>query len=309
MRLSIASVTVAFNAAAVLPRQMDALLWQTRPLQEIVVVDNGSTDGTGEMLAERYSQVKVLPIQQNGSPGLAMSTGMAYAALEKRHDWVWIFDADSIPEPDTLNRLLAGVATAGGENGNERIGMASPLLFHRETGEYYPPLYWRDGYVTPDANSLQEPILFVDLVLGSGLLMRRELVETIGLLHAGMVMYFQDFEYCLRARAHGFEIAVVTGSKLAHEVGHPREIRLPGFPRLWPIHAPWQEYYMARNLVYAAWHLYSNRKTKVFAVRHLARHAVGAALFSPKKLACLVKMAQGFSDGRHGRLGARFQLR
>lgn len=50
MNLSVASVTVAYNGASVLPRQMDVLLRQTRPLQEIVVADNGSTDGTGAML-------------------------------------------------------------------------------------------------------------------------------------------------------------------------------------------------------------------------------------------------------------------
>jgi len=69
MNLSIASVTIAYNAASVLPRQLDALLRQTRPLQEIVVVDNGSTDGTSRMLAERYPQVTVLRMAENlGQP-------------------------------------------------------------------------------------------------------------------------------------------------------------------------------------------------------------------------------------------------
>jgi len=51
--LSIASVTLAYNAARILPRQMDALLRQSRPIDEIIVVDSGSTDGTGDLLAER----------------------------------------------------------------------------------------------------------------------------------------------------------------------------------------------------------------------------------------------------------------
>lgn len=303
---SVASVTVAFNAATILPRQMDVLLAQSHPPEEILVVDNGSTDGTAKMLAERYPQVKVLQIQKNGPPGSAMSMGMAYAALEKRHDWVWIFDADSIPEPKMLQHLLDGAASANGASG--RIGMVSPLLVHKETGEYYPPLYWRDGYVKPDRSSLREPILFVDLVLGSGLLIRREVVETIGLLHDEMVMYFQDFEYCLRARAHGYKIAVVTGSQLTHEVGRPHEVRLPGFPKLWSAHAPWQEYYMSRNLAYAAWHLYPNSRVKRFFLRHQSKHAVGVLLFSRKKMACLARMVQGIWDGCVGRLGMRVPL-
>src|SRR3974377_445915 len=60
MSLSVASVTVAYNAAKVLPRQIDALRRQTRALQEIIVVDNASSDGTDAMLAERYPQVTLL---------------------------------------------------------------------------------------------------------------------------------------------------------------------------------------------------------------------------------------------------------
>lgn len=66
---AVASVTVAHNAARVLPRQMEALLRQTRSLQEIIVVDNASTDGTSELLAERYPQVTVLRIPENLGAG------------------------------------------------------------------------------------------------------------------------------------------------------------------------------------------------------------------------------------------------
>jgi len=49
---SVGSVTLAYNAVHVLPGQIDALLQQTHSLQEIIVVDNASTDGTGAMLAK-----------------------------------------------------------------------------------------------------------------------------------------------------------------------------------------------------------------------------------------------------------------
>lgn len=306
MSISVATITVAYNEADVLPRQIEALLQQTRPVQEIVIVDNGSTDNTRQILAERFPQVKVLRIPDNpGGVGGAEALGMAYAALEKKHDWIWTFDADSIPEADTLDRLLEGIGR--NDLGSEKVAIAAPLLVHRDTGECYPPLFWRDGWKKPSTESLRKPLVFVDLLLGSGRLVRRDVIEAIGLPRVDMHMYFQDFEYCLRARAHGYRIAVATNSRLNHEVGHAREVRFVGLRRLWSLHAPWQEYYMSRNLVYAIWHLYSSPKAKAFCVRHLVRHALGIVFFSSDKYLCLKRMVQGFSDGRAARLGVRFR--
>src|SRR5207245_1661508 len=95
--VSVASVTVSYNAARELPCQIEVLLRQTRPLQEIVVVDNASTDGTRAMLAERYPQITVLPMNENIGMAGAWAAGLSYAALQKGHDWVWTFDDDSVP--------------------------------------------------------------------------------------------------------------------------------------------------------------------------------------------------------------------
>jgi len=302
---SVASVTMAFNSERVLARQMEALLRQTTPLQEIIVVDDASTDGTVEMLARRFPQVTVLRMSSNVGVGGALEAGVKYAALSQRHDWVWTFDDDSVPEDNALQTLLKGTGSLG--EGAPKIGMIAPLPFHAETGVCYPPLLWRDGYVKPSTELLQRPMWFADLVFSSGCMVRREVVEEVGLPRADFFMDFIDFEYCLRTRARGYQIAVVNQCKLAHEVGNARSVNLPGFSALWPDHAPWREYYICRNITYAAWSLYPSRKAKQFVVRHLVRHAGGALLFGSNKLACVKKMAQGFWDGRRGRLGIRFR--
>ena len=301
MSPSIASVTMAYNSEGVLPRQMEALLRQTTPLKEIVVVDNASTDGTAEMLARRFPQVTVLRMSSNVGAGGALEAGVGYATLTKRHDWVWTFDDDSVPDDDALQTMLNATGSA------PKIGMLAPLPVHVETGVCYPPLLWRDGFVKPSAELLQRPVWFADLVFVSGCMVRREVVEEIGLPRADFFMDFIDFEYCLRTRARGYQIAVINKCRLAHEVGNARSVRLPGFSALWPDHAPWREYYISRNMTYAVWSLYPSFKTKQFVVRHLVRHAGGALLFGSNKLACVKKMAQGFSDGRRGRLGIRFR--
>jgi GT2 family glycosyltransferase len=314
---SIASVTSAYNAAHVLPRQMDALLHQSRALQEIIVVDNASSDGTLALLAERYPQVTVLRMAENVGAAGAWSAGLEYAALNKKHDWVWAFDDDSVPEHSALEELLA--ATESSRHGDGQIGqmdqigqmgeigMISALPVHPETGVCYPPLLWREGFVKPSAEQLRQPVFFADLAFTSGSMVRREMVESIGLPRSDFFMDFFDFEYCLRARSRGYRIAVVTAVRLAHEVGSARPVRLPGFSSVWPNHAAWREYYISRNMAYAVWWLYPSSRAKRFTIRHLARHAGGVLFFGSDKLASLRKMAQGFWDGRQARLGIRFR--
>lgn len=301
---SIATLTVAYNAAGVLPKQIEALLRQTSPVAEIIVVDNASTDGTSELLAARYPQVTVLSMLENSGASGALAFGLAYAALEKRHDWVWMFDDDSMPKEDSLETLLNGLGSL--EKLEHEIGIVAPLCIHERTGSCYTPLFWRDGYVRPGPHVLRQSIWFADLVINAGTLVNRRVVENIGLPRADFFMDFFDFEYCLRARSHGYRIAVVTESKLFHEIGCTREVRLPGYVNRWTDHAPWREYYITRNMTYVGWWLYSNIRTKRFVLRHLFRHAGGILLFGTNKLACLQKMLQGFWDGCRGSLGIRF---
>lgn len=305
MNPSIASVTVAYNGANILPRHIEALLGQVHPLQEVIVVDNASSDGTSALIAKRYPQVTLLRLPENLGVGGGLAAGLAYAALEKRHDWVMTLDQDSVPATDVLATMLEGIGSLDGMQAE--VGIVAPMPVHRETGTYYPPLLWRNGFVKPSAEQLSDAIWFADLVIASGCLVRRELVENVGLPRTDFFIDYVDFEYCLRVRSRGYKIAVIPGAELSHEIGNARTIWWAGRPRLWTAYAPWREYYNSRNLAYAGWHLYPNRGTKRFVLGHLARHAGAVLLFSPKKLACLWKMAQGFWDGYRAKLGIRFR--
>jgi GT2 family glycosyltransferase len=295
-------VTVVYNAERALPQQIDVLLRQTHPLREIVVVDNASTDGTAAMLTERYPQVTVLRMPENIGQAGGWAAGLSYAALRKRYDWIWTFDNDSVPEIDTLEALLDGVDTLGSE-----VGIVAPMPIHRDTATCYMPYLWRNGFVKPSVELLDRPIWFADMVIASGCLIRRDVVEKIGLPRADFFIDFVDFEYCLRARSHGYKIAVIGRAKLGHEIGNGRKIHVLGYKRLWINQPPFREYYISRNLTYLAWWLQPNIAVKRSVIRHLVSHMGGVALFSSRKLACLIRMVQGFHDGLRGRLGIRLR--
>ncbi len=205
--MSVASITTAHNAARLLPRQMEALLSQTRPLQEIVVVDNASSDGTAEMLADRYPQITVLRMPENLGAAGAWAAGLAYAALEKRHEWIWTFDDDNIPDRDALGTLLKGLDLIRGANGE--VGMvadaASPSG-NRNDLSAASVARWL--LLLPSPELFQKQVWFADLAYASGShVVRREVTwKKIGLPRADFFMDFFDFEYCLRARSQDYKI-------------------------------------------------------------------------------------------------------
>lgn len=303
MSLSVASITFAFNSARVLPRQMDALLRQTRPLQEIIVVDNGSTDETVAILAERYPTVTVLRLPSNCGAAGACAAGLAYAALERGHDWVWNFDHDSVPEDSALATMLS---SAGELIDDPAVGMLVPLPVHRETRLSYPPLLWRDGFVRPQEELLRQPVWYADMAIASGSMVRKEVVRAIGLPRSDFFMDFFDFEYCLRMRSSHYRIAVINGFRFYHVLGDTRVRRIAGRDHVWAEHPPFREYYMSRNLTYFCLRLFPSRRAKLFAILYLLRHSLAIILFGSSRLACLRKLLQGMHDGRRGTLGIRF---
>lgn len=294
---------MAYNALNVLPRQIEALLAQTHPLQEIVVVDNASSDGTDTMLAERYPQVTVLRMLENLGAAGAWAAGLSYA-VQKGYDWVWTFDDDSVPEAKGLETLLHGVETLGATEAE--VGMVATLPVDRETGCSYPPMLWLNGFVKGSVELLQQPVWLADLVIASGCMVRRGMVEQIGLPRADFFMDVFDIEYSIRARSRGYKIAVITDAKLTHDVGRTRKINFAGYRRLWMNQPPWREYYISRNLAYLAWRLYPNLATKMSIARYLAVHLAQVLSFSSDGVACAIRMIQGFGDGLRGRLGTRF---
>ena len=301
-RASVASVTIAYNGQAFLERHLDALLGQSRPLDEIIVVNNASTDGTLPLLTERYPLVTVLNLPTNLGVGGGYAAGLEYALERKGYDWIWLFDQDSIPRTDALDRLLEAIDVMA-EKGSD-IGIAAPLSVHVKTQRHYRGLVWHNGWRRMPEDPRTD-VCFVDAVISSGSLIRRTAVEKAGPPRADFFIDYIDLEHCLRVRRSGYRIAVVHRSVLEHVLGDPKIVRVPGMTCVWADHVPWREYYKARNEFFTVWTFYPNWQSKLSVVRRFARHALGILLFGREKRACLRMMYLGIVDARAGRLGIR----
>jgi GT2 family glycosyltransferase len=301
---SFASVTVAYNGAEVLTRHLDALKGQTRRLDEIIVVDNASSDNTAKLLAN-YSDVTILSFSENLGVGGGYAEGLKYAALQKKYDWIWLFDQDSVPATDALERLLEAMDEAG--EAVEDIAILAPICRHSAATTTYPGLLWKGGRMIEMQADSARPITWVDLVISSGSLMKRQAIESAGLPRADFFMDFVDYEHCLRLRHLGFRIGVVRDSHLEHVLGEPKRFSYLGHTTRWTDHAPWRVYYMTRNEVFTIWHCHPSWKSKWFVGYRSIRYAVSVLIFGKNKTACLGMILRGWMDGLTGRLGDRYR--
>ena len=96
-----------FDRISVLPRALDSVLAQTRPAGEVIVVDDGSTDGTAELLERDYPGVTTIR-QSNRGVSAARNAGLAAAS----GDWIAFLDSDDEWRPQKLERQLDALAAS-----------------------------------------------------------------------------------------------------------------------------------------------------------------------------------------------------
>ena len=100
--MKISVVIPAYNASAFLPRCLESVFAQTLKPDEVIVVDDGSTDNTGSVAAELGAKVV---LQENSGPSAARNTGIQNAAGE----WIALLDADDLWAPEKLELQAARV--------------------------------------------------------------------------------------------------------------------------------------------------------------------------------------------------------
>ena len=300
--VSVASVTVVYNGAAMLARQLDALRVQTRKLDEIVVVNNASSDDVLSLLAELYPEVTIINLPENGGVGAGFTAGLSYTL--QKHEWTWFLDGDSVPPPDTLQNLLQGLRELGDEA--DDVAIVAPVCVNSQTGGFYPGIMWQKGWRYTDDKALKNPAVFVDSVISSGTLLRHSAAKDVGYPRADYFIDFVDHEYCFRLRQSGYRIALITKALMTHTIGQPRRIHFMGLTKQWVDHPAWREYYMARNSMFTIWRYFPDWRSKFAILRQLVRHIFEILLFGTQKLTRFKMIVQGLRDALAGKLGIRY---
>jgi rhamnopyranosyl-N-acetylglucosaminyl-diphospho-decaprenol beta-1,3/1,4-galactofuranosyltransferase len=297
---SIASITVTHNPGELIRRHLDALSAQTRPLDELIVVDNASTDGTVELLRGSYPEACVLALQHNGGVGGGFAAGLEYSA-KRGHDWMWLFDQDSVPSDRALEELLTAYAAANCRH-HEPLGVLASIPINPENGLVYFGFAWRDRFVPIPVEDRAAQLCYVDTVISAGSLVRREVVERVGLPRSDFFMDFVDHEYNLRVRRHGYAIAIVSRSVVHHTLGRPQRVRCFGRTRFRALQPTWRHYLLSRNETYTIWHEVGTFRSKIFLLTNFFRRIGGLLLFDSEGVVNSRAVVVGFWHGIRGRM-------
>lgn len=177
--MTISAVLPTYNRAHLLEAVLESILKQTRAPDEVIIVDDGSTDGTRELL-ERYPAVTAIHQANQGAP-IARNNGAAAATSE----WIAFQDSDDLWEPEHLERLEAAAeatdhkADVYGANLRLSPGAGSALLFTKAKIDVPAPhLFAPDGRDIVLRDHL--PLMLQSSVV------RRAAFERLGGFHLGL---------------------------------------------------------------------------------------------------------------------------
>jgi GT2 family glycosyltransferase len=237
---TVAVVVVTYNRASLLTRMLAGLAALDRTPDAVIVVDNASTDHTATVL-DTVTDLKLEVIRPEENLGGAggFHAGVE-AAYEQGYDRIWLMDDDVVPAPDCLDVLMAvdeDCLMAVREDTTGRLVEKAAVTFDLRNPLRIKP---KTAMVetTYGARERMPELVEIQNVAFEGFLVRRRVVEAIGLPDPGFFIFYDDVDFALRARRAGFTIWAVRDAVLVRQLDFDQQLDLAG----------WKGYYMYRNL-------------------------------------------------------------
>src|SRR5438874_1719987 len=238
-RERVCAVVPTYNCKGPLANCLEVVRRQTRPLDEIIVVDNASTDGTKEMIQERFSgSVTYIRLPENLGGSGGFDKGMR-VAHEHGHDWIWCLDSDALPSETTLNDILLAPYSS------QTPIVAKTCIFRdSQTGQMYPGGY-PDGLMRGRNGSFpraawEGEIVRVQISTLCCLLVKADAAMRAGFIQTDFFIDCDDWFFSQELRSHG-EILQIGGVVVGHDRAKRRFTNKWGRHRL-PVENFWRTY-------------------------------------------------------------------
>lgn len=184
----------------------------TYPNFYLIVVDNGSTDGSQAHIESHFPNIKVLQTGCNVGFGGGCNVGIRQA-LAQGADYVWLINNDATVSADALTELILVVERQA------LLGAVGSVLY--EVDEPDRIQLWGGGNVNfwTGASRHRRSTAPIDFVSGASMLLRREALEQVGLFDdQSFFMYWEDSDLGFRLRQAGWHLAVAEKSVVWHKL-------------------------------------------------------------------------------------------
>lgn len=199
----------------------------------LTIVDNDSGDGSFETLVaavkERgWQRVRVLQSGRNGGYGAGNNHGIRHGLPDgSAPDYIYILNSDAFPEPGAIRTLVdhlqahpeagfAGSRIHGDDGAYHQTAFRFPTVFSEfEDAARTGPISWLLGrfvVALPEPTGVQE----VDWMAGASLLVRRSMLDRVGMFDERYFLYFEETDLCLRARRAGWKAVYLPQSRVMH---------------------------------------------------------------------------------------------
>jgi len=210
-------IIVSLNGQPRISMPLDAMRACEPAAHEVLLVDNGSTDGLSPYVKENYPEVELIRSPRN----LGFAGGNNLGILNAGGDVVILLNDDTEPRVDWLGPLAAAFSA------NPKLGIAGCQLLYPGTAKVQhlggivhangltDHVGW--GNAAHEGGAGLPPLIPADYVTGAAMAIRREVLAEVGLLDVGFwPIYFEETDFCHRARGAGWEIATVPASIVVH---------------------------------------------------------------------------------------------
>lgn len=267
--MDISVIIVSWNVRDLLKKCLESIYRNTTPTPpqrggddlsfEIIVVDNASSDGTVEMVKNNFPQVRLVANQKNKGFAAANNQGIK----EAKGEYILLLNPDTEFIENSLEKVIAKMKS------NEKIGVLgcrllnpdktvqpsvrrfptvwSQLVILFKLHKLFPFLLNRylakdfvyDHPLTPSLVK-EGGVIEVDQVMGAFFCVKKELFDKIGLLDEGYFIWFEEVDFCRRAKQTGYKVVYWPGTSVVHYGGQSFAQQMTLRKQLWFFKSAWR---------------------------------------------------------------------